>query len=254
MSEQPDSVGRFATRAVDYARFRPTYPPAAIDAILAGLGDPHQLDVVDVGAGTGISLGLLAERGCRAVGLEPGPEMREQARAAGLDVRDASATKTGLADGSADLVTAFQAFHWFATTEATTEFARILRAGGRLALVWNYFDRSDPFTEEFAALHSRYGDSARIAALGVDEANATEVVRQAGFGEPRRSTFPWSFENDFDALLGRLRSSSSTPREGPRYDAMVADLRTTLSLFADSAGIVPLAYKTVVFLTEKNAA
>jgi hypothetical protein len=31
---------RFSDRAADYARFRPDYPQAAIDKVLAGLGDP----------------------------------------------------------------------------------------------------------------------------------------------------------------------------------------------------------------------
>jgi len=50
-----DSTTRFSIRAEDYIKFRPTYPAAAIDAILQGLGDPATLLIADVGAGTGIS-------------------------------------------------------------------------------------------------------------------------------------------------------------------------------------------------------
>ena len=50
-----NSTQRFGTRAKAYAAFRPSYPPAAVDAALAGLGNPHALAIADIGAGTGIS-------------------------------------------------------------------------------------------------------------------------------------------------------------------------------------------------------
>jgi SAM-dependent methyltransferase len=251
VSRETDSIGRFANRAADYARFRPSYPPAAIDAIFAGLGPPESLSVADIGAGTGISLGLLAARGANAVGVEPGAEMRDEASRAGLDVREGDATATGLATGSFDLVTAFQAFHWFANAASVAEFARILRPGGRIALVWNFFDRSDPFTEAFAGLHERYGDPARIAGLGIDEAGVRKAVREGGFAELRRASFPWTLDADEAALAGRLRSSSSTPREGPRYEAMIEELHALFAQHAKSGGTLPLAYRADVFLSEK---
>jgi len=246
-----DSVGRFAVRADDYAKFRPTYPPVAIDALLVGLGDPRQLRVVDVGAGTGISLRLLRERGCDALGIEPGVEMRAQAVAGGLDVRAGSASETGLQSGAYDLVTAFQAFHWFANPQAVAEFSRILRPGGRLGLAWNHFDRTDPFTEAFAAIHERYGDRTKIAALGVDIATIERVVREGGFRNQRSAAFRWSLDSDLDAMLGRLRSSSSTPREGEAYEAMVREASDLFARFAGARDTVRAAYRTDVYLSEK---
>ena len=73
---QPDTVGRFNDRAADYVKYRPTYPVAAIDAILDGLRPPERLLAADVGAGTGISARLLGDRGVRVIAVEPGEAMR----------------------------------------------------------------------------------------------------------------------------------------------------------------------------------
>ncbi len=68
---------RFSDRAGDYAKYRPSYPAAAIDSILEGLDEPSV--AADIGAGTGISSRLLAERGVRVVAIEPNAEMRQAA-------------------------------------------------------------------------------------------------------------------------------------------------------------------------------
>jgi 2-polyprenyl-3-methyl-5-hydroxy-6-metoxy-1,4-benzoquinol methylase len=57
-------LNRFSDRAADYAKYRPSYPEEAIATILEGLGDPSQLVAADIGAGTGISSRLLAQKGC----------------------------------------------------------------------------------------------------------------------------------------------------------------------------------------------
>src|SRR5580765_3969802 len=75
---------RFSDRAQAYRRFRPAYPPAAIDSMLEGLAPragAASLVAVDLGAGTGISSRLLAARGVRVIAIEPNPEMRAAADA-----------------------------------------------------------------------------------------------------------------------------------------------------------------------------
>ena len=76
-----DSVTRFDDRASDYVRYRPSYPVAAIDWILEGVGPPATLVAADVGAGTGISARLLGDRGVRVLAIEPGVKMRGAAAA-----------------------------------------------------------------------------------------------------------------------------------------------------------------------------
>jgi ubiquinone/menaquinone biosynthesis C-methylase UbiE len=105
-----NSLERFSDRATDYAKYRPSYPATAIDRILEGLNNP--LVAADIGAGTGISSRLLAERGVRVLEIEPNADMRQAAAPHPLvKFYDSTAEKTGIADASIDLVTCFQSFH-----------------------------------------------------------------------------------------------------------------------------------------------
>jgi hypothetical protein len=47
-----EPLNRFSDRAADYVKYRPSYPSAAIDTILDGLGK-SLLVAADIGAGTG---------------------------------------------------------------------------------------------------------------------------------------------------------------------------------------------------------
>lgn len=153
---QLNPLGRFSDRAVDYAKYRPIYPTEAIDKILEGLGDRSQLVVADIGAGTGISSRLLAERKIRVHAIEPNLEMRQAALAHPLvEWGEGTAEKTNLADCSVDLVSCFQSFHWFDPEPTLLEFCRILKPKGRVALVWNLDDRGDEFTQTCEALIKR---------------------------------------------------------------------------------------------------
>src|SRR5439155_4436241 len=151
---------RFTDRAGDYVRYRPDYPAKAIDAVLGGLGDPALLVAADLGAGTGISARLLAERGVRVFAVEPNAAMRgEAAPHERVTWRDATAEATGLATESLDLLLCAQAFHWFRQRDALVEFHRVLRPRGRLALVWNSRDRSDRLTLGYVeAIHAVNGE------------------------------------------------------------------------------------------------
>jgi SAM-dependent methyltransferase len=212
-------TGRFGTRAKAYAAFRPSYPPGAIDAVLDGLGSPHELTVADIGAGTGISAHLFAERGASVIAIEPNANMRGAARPHGR-VRwlDGTGERTGLEDASVDIAVACQAFHWFATGEAIAEFRRIARL--RAAMLQYERDECDAFTHEYGEIVRAYAtdDTEALRAAGM------EVF--AGFPGARveRSEHPSIQRLDRESLVGRASSSSYLPSSGPDADRMRADL------------------------------
>jgi len=240
---------RFDARADDYARYRPSYPAAAIDAILAGLGPPDRIRALDVGAGTGISTGLLSARGALVTGIEPNPEMRATAEAAGLHMRAAHADALDVPDASVDLIASFQAFHWFANAGTIAEFARALRRGGRVALVWNERDNADPFTLAYGAIVDGLDDRGGLAGFRNNSA-AVSGYLEGTFANVRLESFPNRQRLDFDGLLGRVRSSSYAPREGPAYDALAASLEDIFTRFAQD-GHVEIVYRKDVLMGEK---
>jgi SAM-dependent methyltransferase len=254
VSESVSTAARFSGRVDDYARYRPSYPDEAIDAVLSGMGDPRRLVVVDVGAGTGIGAGLLAARGVRLIAIEPNPEMRDAASEGGFDVRDGVAERTGLADASADIVASFQAFHWFANAASVREFVRILLPGGRVALVWNVRDERDAFTRGYGEITDREGHVARGDGAGADYDAVTPALLAGGcLRDVRRLEFPSMQVLDVEALLGRARSASYVPRAGADYEAVAVRLTALHARHADASGLASLWYRTCVHLGEKPA-
>jgi SAM-dependent methyltransferase len=159
--------------AADYAKFRPGYAPQIATAILGYLGrDPASVDAADVGAGTGIWTRMLAGCGLRSVvAIEPNDDMRAQlaetSHGTRIVGRKGSAEATGLADGSADLVTMASSFHWADFDKACDEFHRILRPGGVFAALWNpRFIEANPLLVEIEAEITRLKPDVRRVSSG----------------------------------------------------------------------------------------
>jgi len=131
----------FDKAAKEYERARPGYPDAAVDWMVDRLHPGSGL-VVDLAAGTGKMTRALVSRGLNIVAVEPVEGMRAQLGEALPGVRplDGTAEHIPLEDGSAAAVVVAQAFHWFRHDEALREIHRVLRAHGRLAIVWNVRD------------------------------------------------------------------------------------------------------------------
>jgi SAM-dependent methyltransferase len=93
--------------------------------------------VVDLGAGTGLSTRCWADVADTVVGVEPNRAMREYAenvtQARNVTYVDAVASDTGLAEGSADIVTCSQSLQWMEPVSTFAEIGRILRSGGVFA-------------------------------------------------------------------------------------------------------------------------
>lgn len=125
-----------------YRRARPAYPPDLF-ATLAGLA-PGRALAWDAGTGSGqAAIGLAAQfDSVRA--SDPSPQqIANAAPHARVAYAVEPAEAVSLEDGSADLVLAAQAMHWFDLERFYGEAARVLRPGGILAAIgyaWFYVD------------------------------------------------------------------------------------------------------------------
>jgi SAM-dependent methyltransferase len=241
---------RFADRASDYALFRPSYPAAAIDAALAGMKTEAPLIAADIGAGTGISSRLFAERGVRVFAVEPNAAMRDTAEPhQGVTLIDGTAEATGLEAASVDLVACAQAFHWFKPAEALAEFRRIVKPRGRLVFLVNERDHEDAAMRAYNAAIKAAAE--RELSEGM-RACVDEALRAAGL-----ATTPASFQHtqalSRDGLVGRARSASYVPKDGPRYDQLLRDLDALWNAHNDEGGLVTLGYRTFVWVVEVGA-
>ncbi|MFM7423444.1 MAG: class I SAM-dependent methyltransferase [Elainella sp.] len=242
--------GRFSDRASDYASYRPSYPPAAIDTILANLGDPAQLRVADIGAGTGISSRLLAERSAAVWAIEPNAAMRAAAQPhPDLSFQDGTAEQTGLPDQSVDLVTCFQSFHWFEPSTSLREFHRILRPAGRVALIWNDRDREDEFTNQYTDAILQAVDPVYFERIDRKASDAEALRLSPLFQDYQAHQFPNRHPLSRAGLVGLALSASYVPKSGELHDQLIQNLQQLY----DSWQGAEMAYRTHVFVARRGS-
>lgn len=124
----------FDERGGDYALYRPEYPPE-LGRYLAAIA-PKRRCAVDAGCGNGQLTRLLSDMFESVIGIDPSADQIAHATPAPhVRYLCAPAEAMPVADGSADLVTAAQAAHWFDLPAFYAEAGRIAADGAILALI-----------------------------------------------------------------------------------------------------------------------
>jgi SAM-dependent methyltransferase len=208
----------FDQQAEAYDRFRPTYPDAVIDELLGPV--PTGLDVLDVGCGTGIASRQIAQRGAKVLGVELGPRMAEIARGHGVEVEIAAFEGWDAAGRTFDRVTSAQAWHWLDLPIATAKAASVLRAGGKLGLIWNAGCQPDDLADVLEGVYGSVvppGGHRLFRGYAADrvpdfrtglgpEIDAISAAPE--FGAPTKKWFPWTRTYQRDEWLAQLLSRS----------------------------------------------
>jgi ubiquinone/menaquinone biosynthesis C-methylase UbiE len=237
-----DAKQRFSNRVADYARYRPSYPPALLDLLAEECGLRRDHTIVDIGSGTGLLSKLFLDHGNRVCGIEPNSEMRAGGEEflrgyANFTSISGSAEATTLAKASADFITVGQAFHWFDVAAAQQEFCRILKPNGWTVVVWQ--DRrmeETPFAQEYEAILVRFGIDYKSVKDTYPETEKMRAFFDAGTFQAR--DLPNHQDFDWEGLGGRLRSSSYAPAEGhANYAPMVSELRKVFDNHQQSGSV-----------------
>jgi len=245
-----NATRRFSDRVENYVRYRPGYPAEALDVLRSECALAPEHIIADVASGTGIFTRLLLENGNEVIGVEPNAEMREAGeRLLGTFPKFKSvagtAEATRLAFESVDFVAAAQAAHWFDRRGARSEFARILKPGGWLVLLWNErVTESTPFLRDYEELLLTYGTDYNEVRHERTTATVNEFFDPAPYQE---RVYSLRQEFDYAGLEGRLLSSSYAPGpEHPKHGPMLRELRRIFDQRA-AAGQVAFEYKTRLY-------
>lgn len=231
----------FAGVADAYERARPGYPDEAVAWLLAGDGVVGPQRVVELGAGTGKLTAGLTAGGHRVLATDPlAPMLRHLARTApdAIPVLG-TAERIPVRRRWADVVVGAQAYHWFELDRALPEIARVLRPGGRIALVWNLRDERIPWVKRLGRL------------IGTQEQNTDptlDLLATGLFGFVEKTTFRFWQPLDRDRLrdLVLSRSNVATMDDAGRAQVL-ADVDELYDGYGRGADGMLLPYVTHCF-------
>lgn len=251
-----DPKERFSDRAVAYHANRPRYPRELLSALGEKCGLTASSAIADIGSGTGILTELFVENGNTVFAVEPNAPMRAIAE---TNLRGnsrfhsiaATAEETTLPNESVDFVVAGQAFHWFDRPRAKAEFARILRPGGWVVLVWNErMPNSSPFATAYEAVLTK--QSIDYTEMDPKKVSGNKHGNSEFLG-PQMQVVKLNHQSrvTFDQLSGLAASASYAPLPGhPKYAAFADALRNAFDTHVED-GTVPLDYEMKAYIAPR---
>jgi len=251
---EADPTKRFSDRVDNYVKYRPTYPPEVLDYLKVECNLTTSSVIADVGAGTGIFTKLLLDKGYKVFAVEPNQPMLDAAIEQLSSKQNfipisGTAGGTTLPDHSIDMVVCAQAFHWFSNDNTRVEFNRILKPGGKAALIWNNrATNTDQFSIEYDALLKNDSvDYNKVNHQNIKDLDF-KVFFKDGIYEIKKFTNSQIF--DKEGLIGRAFSSSYVPPQGTDKGEVFLKLLKELFAKYNKDGRISFHYQTEIYLGE----
>jgi SAM-dependent methyltransferase len=244
----------FEAEAEAYDRARPSYPADAIGWLASRLGIGPGRRVMDLAAGTGKLTVLLAGLGAQLAAVEPVGAMRARLRQRLPDMPVLAGVAEALpfAAGSLDAVVVAQAFHWFDAGRALAELARVVRAGGRLGLIWNARDRGVDWVDAIWSVMDSVETDAPWREHGDGKTSAQRIDEPAQWSHWAEATFFHVHHCSPDDLVDRVRSVSHIAVLPPdRQREVLDEVRSIIDAHARGQQRLSIRYRVDAMYAER---
>ena len=245
------NTNKFDEKGKIYAKARPDYPKALFEFLISEQMLGKEKTVADVGSGTGIFTAQLSPFVKSIFAIEPNDDMRNKAEDKfklypNITSVNATAENTTLPNTSVDLITVAQAFHWFDRKAFKKECKRILKANGKILLVWNDRDTASEVIRDNFAVNKEFCPSFKGSSNGIDFSK--ESFADFFDGEYEAVKFDNSLAYNKEAFIARSLSSSYAPNENDlMFDEYVKALESVFNKHQTN-GIVKYPYITRCYI------
>ena len=228
-------ISKFDWMSEQYSKYRPSYSDNCIDYILRSSNNKIE-SIADIGAWTWKLSKLFLDRRFSVYAIEPNEDMINQARKelwnnGLLHPILAIAENTSLPDNSIDLIVVWQAFHRFDLDLFKKEWKRILKKDGRVALLYNNWDRDSELIQKIDQLSKKYcplykGSSGWLA-------NQESVFEQF-FNTYEKIVFSNNYSLTLDNFLWLNFSASYAPKKwDENYEIYLDELINLFNKYSD---------------------
>lgn len=229
---------RFGLLAKDYGKHRRGYPDSVYAAIREHL-PTREIDALDVGCGTGIVTYEFATFCRNVTGADKEEEMIAEAKLhapSNCHFLVSPAETLPFPNGSFDLITVAQAFHWFDHEKTLTEFHRVIRSDSLIVIFRKRSIDGVRILADFVwPVLGRYVDRNKLQ----KNQNDFSVLRTAGFASCDVINIPYEEFYTSDEYLGFLRSHSvyNLVPENKR-EAYLDDMRKEIENHLEESNVV----------------
>lgn len=213
--------------ADEYAAARPPYPDALFGVLAAeGVVGPR-LDVLEIGAGSGLATGELVRTGCRVTALEPGHRLADLLERAipAASVLRCRLEDAALRDTSFDSAVAATSMHWVDLSVGLPRLHAAIRPGGSLAVFRHVFGDSDAPSDLRARVQQIVDQRPGRAAEPEAEPSPsmTRLAADGLFRPVRSERWAWTVELSTTQVVRLFRTFSDWTEQEVRQVADAAE-------------------------------
>jgi ubiquinone/menaquinone biosynthesis C-methylase UbiE len=246
-------MGRFASVAELYEKFRQPYPPEFFRTVAEKLKLSKQHALIDLGTGPGLLAIGFAPYAGRVTAVDPEPAMLAAARKSGLRAGQAIDWLEGRAEdlpdgiGPFDVVSIGRALHWMDREALGPLFARLVKPGGAIAICGSSTARDgrNEWLDTYNEARRVWSDERLWSEAGKGDRTHRELItalERLGFHVAETIRVETTHEISVSDLAQRVLtfSSSSPAALGDKVDAMLTDVEARLSPFGHNGRVTEI--------------